>query len=294
MDRGVSAAVSGLIAQTRAMETITNNLANVNTPGYKKDQLRFKAVSPIWTNTGNQHPGDVDITKLPAKPGVFLNYVASDQTTKPGDVLEATSLEPPMILSYEQYCKVAGTDTFMHQGTLKDTGQPLDLALNGKGFFNIQTPNGNLYTRAGNFTRSAQGQLVTRDGNQVLGKNGQPIDINPQVAGQPGSVHFDNEGAVYVDGARVADLDIVDFKQPYRLVKKGQDLVAPADPEDTPTPVDKPEVHEGMLEQSNVSTVTEMTNMIETQRVFEAYQKVMQSYDETYSSVISDVGRSVT
>lgn len=169
------------------------------------------------------------------------------------------------------------------QGPLRQTGNTLDVALDGDGFFVVNTPQGRAYTRQGNFHLDAGGRLVTSDGYEVLG--GGPITING------GRVDIDAKGAVMVDGTPVGTLDIVDFQKPYALQKTGDCLFVPANPQETPTAATKTMVKQGILEESNVNVVSEMVRMIETSRYFDSCQKVVRSYDDITAKAANDLGR---
>lgn len=169
------------------------------------------------------------------------------------------------------------------QGPLRQTGNTLDVALDGDGFFVVNTPEGRAYTRQGNFRLDAGGRLVTSDGYEVLG--GGPIAITG------GRVDIDAKGAVMVDGTPVGTLDIVDFQKPYALQKKGDSLFVPANPQEAPTAATKTMVKQGILEESNVNVVSEMVRMIETSRYFDSCQKVVRSYDDVTAKAANELGR---
>lgn len=224
MDIGIYYATWGCQAQGRRFDIIANNLANVNTTGFKKDVVRFDEA--------------------------LQEAVATD----------------------------------LRQGDTKQTGNPLDLALEGDGFFEVKTQGGTRYTRSGNFSLNADGFLVTQGGDPVMGANG-PIPINGN------DVEIDTEGQVTVDGAVVDTLSVVTFAQPGGLRKEGFSSFANdlnqrpnKDPEEIV-------VKQGCLEESNVVVVEEMTRMIEALRSYESYQKVLQTFDETTHKSVNEVGR---
>jgi flagellar basal-body rod protein FlgG len=169
-------------------------------------------------------------------------------------------------------------------GEMVPTGSPLDMALSGDGFFKIQTDQGVRYTRNGNFGLDDQGQLITSEGDLVLGEGG-PITIDGE------EVSINSAGEIDVDETIVGKLDIVNFNNTDLLKKTGNSLLVyegPATDEMTPEWL---EVKQGQLEQSNVEVVKEMTEMIETNRYYESFQKLMQTIDELDAKVISDVGK---
>ncbi len=169
-------------------------------------------------------------------------------------------------------------------GELRTTGNTLDIAIADEGFFAIQTEQGTRYTRDGNFTLNNQGELVTQSGDTVLGEGGaltiQGTDIN-----------INENGEIRVDGAAIGNLKIVTFDSIENLKKQGGSLfVYTGNPADETTP-EKVSVKQGALESANFSTVVEMTKLIETQRMYQAYQKMIQTFDDIDSKVINEVGR---
>lgn len=177
-----------------------------------------------------------------------------------------------------------GTKTDFSSGPVKQTSNALDLALGGNGFFCIETPEGVQYTRKGNFTLNEKGLLVTQQGLPVLGERGE-IEINGT------DFVVDGQGNVAVDGNTVDTIKIVDFPQPYALKKSGNSLFALTDPDIAENKAERVEVRQGFLEFSNVDAIKMMTEMIEVLRGYEAYQKIIQSIDDTNSKAINDVGR---
>ncbi|HEY5513950.1 MAG TPA: flagellar basal-body rod protein FlgF, partial [Geomonas sp.] len=185
------------------------------------------------------------------------------------------SQEP--VLSNERF------STDFSSGTLQKSDNALDLALDGDGFFVVNTPQGPAYTRQGNFHRGAGGRLVNADGYELQGQGG-PITV----AG--GRVDIGAGGAVTVDGAASGTLALVDFPKPYAMTKSGGGLFAPADPQAVPTP-SKAEVKQGYLESSNVKVIVEMARMIETSRYFESCAKAVKSYDDMAAKAANDLGK---
>jgi flagellar basal-body rod protein FlgF len=171
------------------------------------------------------------------------------------------------------------------QGALTRTGGTFDVALQGDGFFTVDTPDGPRYTRGGNFTVNSAGGMVTQGGLPVLGGNG-PIIINGN------AVEITAQGDIMVDGKKTNTIKVVDFAKPYKLKKIGNNLldVVSADVQ----PAEKPaqtEVVQGFLESSSVQVVQEMVRMIECLRAFELNQKAILTQDELTNKAINDVGR---
>ena len=177
--------------------------------------------------------------------------------------------------------RVADVVTDGSQGAIRNTGNAYDLAIAGDGFFSVQAATGVRYTRDGSFSVDAKNQLVTARGEPVLDKNDRPITIPP---GNDRAT-IDEQGNVIANGRTVATLAVT-VLDPQTLRKQGDDLY-----QGTPQRGDaQGRVEQGYLEQSNVNSVREMVDLIETMRSFEASQKVTQSLDETLGKAI-EVGR---
>lgn len=238
-------AAAGALLQQMRLDLLSNNLANVNTTGFKADLPVFR----------------MDEADAPALP-----------TVSPGRL---SPYAPPM---------EARTD--FGAGPIARTGNALDVALAGKGFFEVQTPEGPKFTRKGNFAINDQGVLSTSEGWPVMGQGG-------EIAIDGGRVQIDEEGEVFVDGEPVGTLRIVDFAEPYPLVKNGDTLFKPHDGvEGLPVEPGTTKVVQGYVESSNVDAIRTMTEIIETMRVFEAYQRIIRTADEATAKTVSEVGRS--
>lgn len=244
MNSGMYAAVSGNLAAMRRLDIISNNLANVNTAGFKKDKMSFEGLL-----AGSVNP--------PAVP----------QGTTADPILQKENV-------YIDYSS----------GPVSQTGNTLDLALDGDGFFAVTTPDGTAYTRQGNFRMSADGSLVTSDGYPVQGQGGGTIRI------QGNRVEIDGNGLVTVDGTPSGTISMVDFEKPYNLTKVGSAMFVPAEQQEARQST-ATQVRQGHLEGSNVESISEMVQMIETNRYFEACQRVIRGYDDMASKAANELGK---
>ena len=244
MNSGLYAALTGAVTSMQRLDTIANNLANVNTAGFKKDKISFESM---------------------------LNATSSPVANKLSD--------DPVFAG-----EIHATD--YSQGSHRQTGNTFDLALEGDGFFVVNTPQGRAYTREGSFRRGNGGQLVTSDGYEVLGNNA-PIQI-PLTAT---IIDVDSRGGIYADGVQTGAIDIVDFPKPYALQKQGNGLYLPVNANTAPQVAVNARVAQGYLEASNVSTISEMVQMIETNRHYEACAKVIRNFDDITGKAVNDLGK---
>ncbi|MEJ5300781.1 MAG: flagellar hook-basal body protein [Thermodesulforhabdaceae bacterium] len=162
----------------------------------------------------------------------------------------------------------------MTQGNVKTTSHSLDVALVGDGYFKVQTKDGIFYTRAGNFTLNASGQLSLPDGSLVLSKNGRPITLKSE------DVIIDEKGRIIENGNEIDQLAVVRFDSAVKMEKVGFNLFKPSDQNAKEQDADKTIVKQGSLEEANFNIVEEMTRMIDAMRAFEAYQKTFQTLHE--------------
>ena len=241
---GIQSLVSTMQVQWQRHEVLANNLANLSTPGFKQDDL---APAP-------DRPAEA--------PGISVN----GGSTMPGGILG--------MVQWTDYS----------QGALQETGRNLDVALNGPGFLVVETPNGPRYTRAGAFSVSNAGRLITVTGFPVVGEQG-PITLGGT------RVTITPRGEIQQDGQQVGTLKVVDFPKPYRLLKEGNGLFAPADPSSAPQPAKDFEVVAGALENSNVNAVETMVSMIDVLRRYEAAQRAIQAVHEASRQATSEIGK---
>ena len=196
--------------------------------------------------------------------------------------------EFPLLESVAEQMEWRGTYIDFRQGTVKKTGNNLDVALNGPGFFVVSAPEGERYTRAGNFTLDKDGQIVTKEGWPVLGTGGAAIRVETATLAQ-GEIVITSDGEVRVGVQLSGKLNVVDFAKPYFLERRGSSTYVPINPEAQPQTVESPQITQRSLEVSNVSPISEMVNLIEVARLYEIYQKILQSFDEVDATAINEI-----
>jgi flagellar basal-body rod protein FlgF len=181
------------------------------------------------------------------------------------------------------YLNVRSRD--LGQGNLHETGNDTDFALDGPGFFKVQTPQGIRYTRNGMFRLNADYQLATEEGFLVLGKNG-PLTLNANDK----NYYMDMEGGVHMDKSLGDQMLVVNFANPQALTRQGNTLYAatPESGQETEAPATK--VREGEIEESNFDPTAEMVQMVNIQRSFEAYLKVLDTFAAKDRKVIEEIG----
>ncbi|PZN33820.1 MAG: flagellar basal-body rod protein FlgG [Proteobacteria bacterium] len=261
MNPALWAAKTGLDAQQTRMTVTSNNLANVNTTGFKKGRAIFE---DLLYQTYRQ-----------------VGAATSQDTQLPSGVHVGTGV------------RVVATEKMYTQGNLTQTGNALDVAVNGRGFFQILMPDGTMaYTRDGAFMISAQGELVTSSGYPV--QPGLTIPDNAQ------SITIGADGVVTVqlagqaDVTQVGTLQIVDFVNPAGLQPRGENLLLESAASGPPQ-VGTPGINglgllqQGALESSNVNVVEELVNMIETQRAYEMNSKAISTTDRMLEYVTNQL-----
>jgi flagellar basal-body rod protein FlgF len=172
------------------------------------------------------------------------------------------------------------------QGPMTKTGGDFDLAIEGKGFFRVQTANGDRYTRDGRFTTNPTGQLVTQSGHPVLDEGGGPITIDPTL----GQVNIGKDGIVTQGAIRVGKIAVVRPDNLASMAKDGDNLyrnTTNANPQPAPDAV----VHQGMLEASNVQSVVEITKLIQVQRAYESVSRMMDTNSDLSRTAVERLGK---
>ena len=284
MDAGLVTSLSGALATSKQVELIANNLANADTPGFKSDDLTFEEslTDAIAQDTRSDIP---------------------QRTPKDSELFSRAGDEVRPVLYGSQFVD-------FREGSMKQTGNPLDLAIKGNGFLEVATPSGVRLTRAGNLSVDSTGRLTTRDGFLVLGP-GQNT-ANPETrAINVGSSNIivDREGNIYRQekggNLLVGTLSLVSVENPKGLKKEGNNLfeatadaLAKRKPASAETPktnplgstLNPPEVIQGMVEGSNVNPIAEMTKLIDAHRSFDQNTKIMQTMGNI-SQTVNEIGK---
>ncbi len=238
MENSIYVALSRQMALQRQLEVTSNNIANMNTTGYKNQRTLF--------------------TEFMEKPAMHekVSFVQDRAVVRDLSV-----------------------------GGMTQTGNPMDLALTGNGYFTVDTASGPRYTRAGNFKMNDQRQMVDGGGLPVLADNGQPITLPAGTS----DVKVSGDGTVSTELGPVGKLNIVTFKNEQLMTEVGAGLYV-TDEEPQPAPADT-KVAQGLLEGSNVKPVVEMTQMIEIQRSYMSAQKVIENENDRIRNMITKLGR---
>ena len=281
MVRGVYTGASGMIAEQYRLDVVANNLANVDKPGFKRDTATFKSFPEMMA----ARTEDDGVVIFPLGSTDIRPYVGR----------LGTGVEVNEVF------------TEWEQGSLRETGNQLDIALGDKGFFAVETPHGERYTRNGSFLIDKDNYLVTKHGYKVMGENGYiqiktnnfnideegRISINRRYQDNNDFVQFnDNE---WEDEEILDTLKIVRFENERYLKKEGDsfwvdtDISGPA--YIAQKGVDRPKVLSRFLEMSNVNPINEMVRMIEVQRAYELNSKTISTHDTLIGRVVNEVGR---
>ncbi len=247
MINGLIDTVRGCLKEEIRMDIISNNLANSTVIGFKKDRVAFK-------NLLDQIKQDTSNTQNVQNKKKDLALMAIRCDMGPGD--------------------------------FRQTGGQLDFAINGPGFFKIDTPAGIRFTRKGNFQLDTQGRIITQEGHFVLGKGG-PINVPRSTR----LITVDQQGNVLADNTNVGQFDLVDFKNYEHLAKEGSGLFINSFGDPGIFPPAETRLKQGYVEMSNVDAAEEMVQMIHCMRAFESYQKAIQVLDGIDNRSINEVGR---
>jgi flagellar basal-body rod protein FlgF len=242
MDQGIYTAAAGAMAMEVKLAVIANNIANANTVGFKKEVVTFEEY----------------LKQLDTSPLVPVQYQRI----------------PEDVITKEYYIDTS-------QGPSRQTGNPLDMAIIGDGYFVVNTEQGPRYTRSGSFQKSPAGVLVDFQGNPVQGEGGDiPIASGEVIIARDGTVSVNEEVVDKLQVMDIASEALQRMGNNYFEVKQG---FAPAAKEN-------PVIEQAALEFSNVDVVKEMLGLIETQRAYESFQKMMRTVSDAYGQAIHNVG----
>jgi flagellar basal-body rod protein FlgF len=235
MGSGIYAACSALMARSQALDILSNNLANVNTTGYKGETQFYQALNAAASSV----PG-----------GGALNSAVN------------------------QFGILAGQGLNLSAGSVVKTSNPLDVAIEGPGFLEVQTAAGLAYTRAGNLQVSPTGTLMTSDGDPVLGVGtGNTLNGDKPISVPSGTVSISSDGTLSVNGALVAKLRLVEFPPATRLAPLGNAYFSA--PQGAAKPATQSHLDVGALESSNVNAIQAETDLIGLQRHFDLLERAM-------------------
>lgn len=257
MLKGLYTAYTGMINEQHRMDTMTNNLANANTVGYKKEGATSQSFDSVLAlKIKDESIGLQNVKRLGYNnPGVKIGENYTDYT----------------------------------QGSFRVTDNTYDLALAGEGFFVIEFTNkagetSTMYTRAGQFTLNREGYLVTEDGDYVLDTQNRRIQLNTLIDSK-----IRSDGTISQNGVDVARIQVADFEDYNYLEKYGETYYRPI--EGATRINGDAEVKSGYLEMANVQIVSEMVNLISITRAYESNQKIIQTYDSSLEIAVSQLGR---
>lgn len=283
MSKGLWPAISGSIAQSERLDTVANNLANADTHGFKRDQVAFKAAMASATAAAHKE-------EIPRKV-----YTEKDFHKLDG--------------AQTAFAVVEGSYTDFAQGRAKLTGNPLDVALEGKGFLEVLGPQGVRYTRHGSLKLNPEGMLVTTEGYPVLSPGpgqeantaGTPvpreellaraINVDMSKAGSAGRLTITKDGTIYQDRTQLGQLAITEFVDPRLLQKEGSSLFRNDVGANISREASGTRVEQGMIETSNVNAVSEMVELLKATRMFEANEKIVRAYGDLESRAVNDLGK---
>ena len=266
MDSGFYAAVNGAKRADLRLEVISNNLANSNTTGYKQDNVNFDS---FMTSTGPE--------LFPLPTDSFMGMRG------PGDI--PFPFSNPASNAYRMtYPMATGTTTDLAQGSLQPTGNALDVAIEGRGMFSVETPQGPRYTRDGSFAVNGNGELVTKDGFRVMGDGGAAIVVGSD------PVQIAHDGTISNTQGPLGRLMRVAFPEEH-LAKEGSNLYSAVENAQPEQITAEGGVQQGFLEGSNADPIRGMTQMIETHRAFDTYMKMIQALDSLDGQAASSIGK---
>ena len=254
MVKGLYTAATGMNVQSKRLEVISNDLANTTTTGYKRDVAVVSSFGKVLMNrledTQRNVPNENSIGEMTY--GAKIDEVYTDFT----------------------------------QGSIIPTGEKTDLAIQGDGFFVVQTPNGIAYTRDGGFSINQNGELVTKEGYLVQGSEGS-ITLGEEFLSTSGNISIGKKGEFSLNGELIDTLRIVQFPENTDMDKLSDNLYTSTG---TGVPFEGTLI-QGYLESANVNPVTAMVDMITVSRAYETNQKMIQTQDNLLGKAVNELGR---
>lgn len=244
MENTAFIALSRQTTLRREMNVISNNIANMNTAGFKAEKM------------------------------MFVDHLVR---SKGGDGIMGDKLA---------YVRDIATMRNFEEGPLERTGNPLDVAIHGDGFFTVSTAQGNRYTRAGRFELDGTGQLVTRHGDPVLSDGGQPFFFSPEDK----EIMIARDGTISTENGVLGKIAVVTFENVHELKEVAGGLYTT---EQVPTAAEKPDMVQHMVEGSNVKPILEMTRMISVNRAYASVKKMLEKEDGRIKKMVAEMMRPV-
>ncbi|WP_169084543.1 flagellar hook-basal body protein [Paenibacillus sp. PL91] len=286
MLRGLYTAASGMISQQRRHDTVTNNISNINTPGYKQTNAVTRSFPEMMLSLTGAGPESINkIGKLTT--GVFAEESLSIHLQ--GDLTQTNNASDFALISNIEM------DGLSFDASGKNVGPDGEVTFQPQAFFTIQDQNGEIrYTRGGKFTLTEDGFLMASDGSNVLGTDGQPIQM-PVGVGLESLKLTGDQRFQDVNGQDIGvQLLISRIDNPNLLVREGNGSFGFATEDEEAVaiaPDERVEVRQGYVERSNVDAAQSAVDLMSALRAYEANQKVIQFYDQSLSKAVNDVGR---
>ncbi|MCR2806768.1 flagellar hook-basal body protein [Paenibacillus soyae] len=286
MLRGLYTAAAGMTAQQRRHDTVTNNISNINTPGYKQTNAITRSFPEMLLKmTGVEGAQNTTVGRWTS--GVFAEESLSIHLQ--GDLMQTNQSSDFALVSNIE------VDGLTFDASGKSVSEDGEVVFQPQAFFTVQDANGEVrYTRGGKFTVNGEGFLLTSDGSNVLGTNGAPIQL-PVGVGLDSLKLTDDQRFVDANGVEIgSQLLITRVENPNELIREGNGNFRFADGEGEARaiePGERIEVRQGYVERSNVDSAQAAVDLMSALRAYEANQKVIQFYDESLQKAVNEVGR---
>lgn len=249
MQQVLSIALTGMQEDMNHLDRVAHNMSNLSTPGYKREVVVNRPFVDVLQDAAAAEASAGTPSGLATRPLVVIDH---------------------------------------HAGSLRATGNVLDVALAGEGFLEVSTSQGLAYTRQGNLAIDAQGRLVTAAGDPVMGKNGE-IHLSTRAPLIDGAGNITDPAATSSAAAALGQLKVVRFDAIRDMHHLGEGLMSPGDGAKISSDAEA-RIQQGQLENSNTDTMQEMVQMMQTMRHFESMQKVAQGYDDLLGTAINKLG----